>query len=185
MAETPVAGPRSAASTADAVLAYRRPVAVGVATVAVLGLVTWKIPVLGVALAVGVAGLSWRLRGSRLSPWRPMEPPPVPIDVSPGQTWTFARNLVWRWDDACVNAGLGEFVDDHYTYAGLTLVGLTESAGTVVAHALLAPGQTAATLQAAQGRLAAGLEVARATATVTGDDVAIAVVPVEAAGEWT
>lgn len=186
MAETPVAGPLQAApTTADAVLAYRRPVAIGVATAAVLGLVTWKAPAVGAMLAAGVIGLSWRLRGSRLSPWRPIEAPPVPIEVSAGATWTFARNLVWRWDDACVNAGLGEFVDDRYGYAGLTLVGLTESGGTVVAHARLAPGQSAEMLTAAEAKLAAGLEVARATTTVTGDDVAIAVVPVEAAGEWT
>lgn len=180
----PSASPSTSVTVADARAGFRRPLAVGVGTATIVGLALWKAPVVGVALAVGFAALSWRLRGSRLSPWRTSSTAPVPITVSPGQ-WSFARNLVWRWDDACVNAGLGEFVDDRYTYAGLTLVAIGEKDGVVTLTARLTPKQTAATVTAAESRLAAGLEVASAlVAPSGGDEVTIAVTPVPTAGEW-
>ncbi|WP_084077287.1 hypothetical protein [Demequina sp. NBRC 110057] len=187
MPYAPIAPPASAPVTAaDAWLARRRPVALGVGTAAVIALVTWKAPVAGVVVAAAVAAVSWRLRGSRLSPWRSPEPLPVPIEVAAGPRWTFARNLVWRWDDAAVNAGLGSWRGDDYAYEGLALLGFTESDAGVIAHARLAPGQSAGDVAASEARLAAGLEAASSTVIGgTDDTVAILVEPVDAAGEWT
>ncbi|WP_084105093.1 hypothetical protein [Demequina sp. NBRC 110056] len=184
--ETIVAPASAPRTRGDEVRAWRRPLAAGVATAVVVG-VGWVLhPVLGIVAAGAVTALSLRLRGTTVSPWTPREHDPVPVVVTSARARALAAGLRWRWEDSCVNAGLGRFVDDRWTYGGLSLVGITEHEGGVVAHARLAPGQTADAVVAAVVPLAAGLEAA-STTVIGGHDrtVAILVTPPDEGEGWT
>ncbi|MFV0632479.1 hypothetical protein [Demequina sp.] len=168
--------------------AWRRPIVAGVGCIAVVGIAWWIHPVVAVVAAAGLAGLSWRLRRSPLSPWRRAPHDNLPVATESAQERAFATGLRWRWEDACVNAGLGSYIDDRYSYEGLRLVGLT-SAGTtagVIAHAALTPGQSADAVAAQAATLALGLESASARVVGTYENtVAILIVAPEMTDGWT
>jgi len=186
MSETISAPPAIVPGRADATRAWARPVAAGAVTVGATALAAWLHPLAGVAVLGAAGAVSWRLRGTSLSPWRPRSIDAFPIAASAPRTRAFAAGLRWRWEDACVNAGLGTFTDDRYTYQGLTMVGASENPQGVIAHASLGDGQDRASIEARAGALAAGLEAA--SARVLGGDghtVAILVTPPAETDGWT
>ncbi|WP_297081880.1 hypothetical protein [uncultured Demequina sp.] len=186
MTEIIAAPPRIVPGRADAVRSWARPVAAGAATVGATALAAWLHPVAGVVVLGAAGALSWRLRGTSLSPWRPRRADLFPVAASAPRARAFAAGLRWRWDDACVNAGLGAFVDDRYSYRGTALVGASEHPEGVIAHVELAPGQDRALVEDRVAALSAGLEAA--SARVLGGDqrtLAILVVPPAETDGWT
>lgn len=174
------------AGAVDVARAWGRPAAAGALTVGAAALASWWHPWAGVAVLGAAGALSWRLHGTVLSPWRPQHRDPFPIAARSPRARAAAAGLRWRWEDACVNAGLGRWSHDAYGYEGLTLVGASEHADGVIAHARPTGEHGRDDVVRLSPALAAGLEAA-STRVLGGDDdtIAILVVPPAQADGWT